>query len=323
MSSYISRNSLLSLVFTLLLPCSLISAEPGRTVMELSGADWTLRLDPGAEWLDDDIHLPPVEVSRLPANPPSMGWERFDFTAGKRVRVPGTVEEHYWGANGNPNGTAGDYRGVSWWSARFRLDPALRGKRIVISFESVNLRAEVFVNRKLVGYDVIGNTPFEVDAGDALNFDGEDRLDIRITDPVGNFDWNDNELFPWGKNLVPGVHGFGGITGRIFLSATDAVHIDDIYIRNSPKITEAEVFATLGNSLGRDQKGKLSLTVRERGNGAVLWKGETPATVPPDGRTFSFTVNAPKAKPWSLSDPRLYVATASFMSADGTIADES
>ncbi|MHB9031127.1 MAG: glycoside hydrolase family 2 TIM barrel-domain containing protein, partial [Candidatus Latescibacterota bacterium] len=47
------------------------------------------------------------------------------------------------------------------------------------------------------------------------------------------------------------------------------------------------------------------------------------ATVPPDGRTFSFTVNAPKAKPWSLSDPRLYVATASFMSADGKIADES
>ena len=74
--------------------------------------------------------------------------------------MPGTVEEHFWGANGNPFGIAGDYRGVSWWSMTFPLDASMKGKCITIAFRSVNLRAEVFVNRRLVGYDVIGNTPF-------------------------------------------------------------------------------------------------------------------------------------------------------------------
>ncbi len=299
-----------------------VAAEPGRWEQEISGPGWKLWLDREAEWIDDDIYLPPVDISAIPSNPPTCGWDGIVYVHDKIVSVPGTVEEHFWGANGNPIGNAGDYRGVSWWSTSFEIDRTLRGKRILLAFDSVNLRAEVYVNGSLAGYDVIGNTPFKVDITSAVRFGKTNSLNIRITDPVGNFNWNDNELYPWGKNMVPGVHGFGGITGKIYLRATDAVHIDDIYMQNKPKPTEAEAFITLGNSSGRQQSGSLALVICEYNNpAALLWEQTIPVTVPEDGKELSIYIKARDAKLWGKGEPNLYVASATFTSDDSAILD--
>ena len=316
------RRTLLFVLICFLFAVYTAVAEPGRWECDVSGEGWKLWLDREAEWIDDDVFMPPVTISSLPVNPPTCGWDRLDYLSDKIVAVPGTVEEHFWGANGNPIGNAGDYRGVSWWSTIFELDSSLRGKRIILTFDSVNLRAEVFVNRKLVGYDVIGNTPFDVDVTNAVKFGAKNSLDVRVTDPVGNFNWNDNELYPWGKNRVPGVHGFGGITGRIHIRATDEIHIDDIYVQNKSSFKEAEAFITLGNSSGSQQKGKLSLVINEyKDPSNVLWEKTIPVTVPPDSKEVSLYVKAPKAKTWNIHDPNLYVASVTFSSDDGTIVD--
>lgn len=316
-----SRFFLITLAVLSLSAASAQSA-PGRFESILSGDNWKLWLDKSAKWIDDEIYLPPFNLAAIPVNPPTCGWDKFSATFDKKVIVPGTVEGYFWGASGNSIGIAGDYRGVSWWSTNFRLDPSLKGKKVIINFESVNLRAEVFVNRKLVGYDVIGNVPFDVDATGAVRFDGDNELAVRVTDPVGNFDWNDNEMYRWGKNMIPGVHGFGGITGRVTLRAVDAVYMDDIYVQNKPNPTEAEVFVTLSNTSGAPKNGKLSLVIHEWKNPAnVLFKKELSASVPSGGDTLSFVVKAPKAQLWNIRDPHLYVAALTFKSSDGSIAD--
>ncbi len=307
------------------------SANPGRWEKEISGTGWRLWLDHAAVWYDDDVFMPPVDISALPVNPPTCGWDNLDKECDKIVNVPGTVEEHFWGNIGGaiPD-VGGNYVGVSWWSKKFTLDPDIRGKRVIIWFESVNLRAEVFVNRKLVGYDVIGNTQFEVDATDAVVFDGENRIDVRITDPVGNFSWNDNILMRWGKNLVPAIHGFGGITGLVIIKTTDPVHIDDIYVQNKPNPKNAEVFITLGNSSGRNIKGNISLVIHEwKKPSQIVWENTTSIAVPSEGREISFNVSAPNAKLWELSGHRtfkqanLYEASVVFTGDDGKIADSA
>jgi beta-galactosidase len=78
----------------------------------------------------------------------------------------------------------------------------------------------------LVGYDVIRNTPFDVNIKNSVLFGSENRLDVHITDPVGNFFWNDNILMRWGDNLIPAVHGFGGITSPVTFIATDDVVVE-------------------------------------------------------------------------------------------------
>ena len=305
------------------------SAFPGRWEKEISGEGWRLWLDHAAEWYNDDIYLPPVDISSLSVNPPTCGWDNLDAVYDKNVTVPGTVEEYFWGEiGGTIPDVGGDYVGVSWWSTTFTLDPNIHGKRIIIYFESVNLRAEIFVNRKLVGYDVIGNTQFEVDATDAVVFEEENRIDVRITDPVGNFSWNDNILMRWGKNLIPAVHGYGGITGPVIIKAVDSVHVNDIYVQNKPDPKKAEVFITLGNSSGVTKKGKISLVIHEwKKPSQIVWQKNVSVSVPPDGEEISLSVNAPKAKLWELAGHRkfkeanLYEASVMFISDDGTVID--
>lgn len=317
------------LVTLLVMTAAAVSAAPGRWESELSGEGWSLWLDYGAEWYNDAIYLPPVDVSSLPVNLPTGGWDALDQGDVRTVAVPGTVEEHYWGEIGGavPN-TGGDYIGVSWWSRTFHVPATLEGKRIVLDFESVNLRAEIFVNHRLVGYDVIGNTPFEVDATSAIRFGGENRIDVRITDPVGDFSWDDNILMRWGDNLIPAVHGFGGITGPVTIRATDAVHVDDIYVQNKPDPKKADVFVTIGNSSGRQVRGNVTLTVHEYGDpAAVVWQRSTNADIPASGGAVTFNVNVPDAKLWELAGYRtykeaaLYVADVTFTAEDGAIMD--
>ena len=299
-------------------------ADPGRTTLDLSGPGWQLWLDQDTEWRNDTVYLPPVSLDTIPDNAPSCGWERLRSVEGINVSVPGTVEQHFWGSNGNPLGIAGDYRGVSWWSRKFPVEEEWDGKRLTLIFESVNLRAEIFVNRKLVGYDVIGNTPFSVNITNAVRYGESNSLDIRITDPVGNFTWEDNDLCHWGPNLVPAVHGFGGITGRIALNITDAVSIEDVYVENTPNITEVTIFSTFINNTSTTKSGKIAVTVHEwQHPERILWSTVQKTAISPPGDVIPIVVSAPEAIPWGIRDPHLYVAKVQWNSDDGTIADTS
>jgi beta-galactosidase len=304
--------------------------QSGRWDQNLSGYKWNLWLDKGASWYDDDIYMPPVDVTKLPVNPPTCGWDALHSGNSLRtVNVPGTVEEHYWGRIGGAT-SEGNYVGVSWWSRKFHLDNNLNGKKITLAFQSVNLRAEVFVNGKLVGYDVIGNTPFEVDATNAVVFGQDNYLDVRITDPVGNFSWNDNNLMRWGKNFVPAVHGFGGITGDIILRATDAVSVSDIYVQNQPDPKKVNIIVTLNNYTGSAKKGQLLLNIHEKGNAnAVVWTKTSQISIPGSTVTVSIPANVPQAELWEISvnksdhKARLYEASVRFTSTDKKIVDNS
>lgn len=296
-------------------------AEPGRWEQDISGNNWSLWLDRDAEWKNDRIFMPPVNMASVPVNEPTCGWDALALLA-HDVSVPGTVEEYHWADNGNPNGTAGDYRGVSWWSTEFDLDTSLRNKKITVRFDSVVLRAEIFVNRKLTGYDVIGNTPFAVDISDAVTFRGINRLDIRITDPVGNFDWNNNHWYPWGENRVPAYHGFGGITGHVYVRATDELSIDDLYIQNKQDPRKVETYVTLANKADREMKGQLTVTFTEWEHPHTeVWKKTLPVTVPVGSNVVSIDAHVPKANLWYHRDPHLYVAKASFTTNDNQVAD--
>lgn len=308
-----------------------LSADPGRWEQTISGSGWRLWLDHAAVWWDDDVYLPPVDISDLPVNTPSCGWDAYEAANGKTVCVPGTVEEHYWGEIGGavPD-DGGDYVGVSWWSRSFVLSEKLRGKRITIHFDSVNLRAEVFLNRQLAGYDVIGNTPFEIDVTSAAVFGGENRIDIRITDPVGNFSWNDNILMRWGDNLVPAVHGFGGITGPVIVRAADDIHIDDIYVQNQPDPRQVHVFAEIGNTIGKTVQGTATLTIHEWRNPAgIVHTQSVPAVIGPDGAVIDFFADCRDAKLWELAGHRtwkqanLYEASVQFITDTETIRDSA
>ncbi|WP_279295424.1 glycoside hydrolase family 2 protein [Paraflavisolibacter caeni] len=293
-----------------------VSAQQGRIVKNISGNNWKLWLDTAAQWKNDVLYTPPVAIQKLPVNKPTGGWAALQSANGKMVHLPATVEEFYWGNNGNPFGVSGNYLGVSWFTTKVALPATLKGKRITLQFESVRFRAEVFVNQKLVGYDLVNSTPFEVDITDAVVYGKENEVAVRITDPNGNFDWRDSQNFMWGAYRTQPTHGFGGITGKVQLVATDKAYISDIFVKNKPKENEVDVAVTTENVSGQPVNGALLIQIKEA-KGAqkmVFQKQYSVQNVADGSNTQTFTIALNDAKLWSVDDPNLYVLTATLKS---------
>ena len=146
---------------------ALAAASAGRESLDLSGRDWSITLDFDAVWENEDLHLPPVDVSTLPVRIPTGGWALLERPQVRGVHLPATVEEYLWGWNGETFGVTGNYVGVSWFETEVDIPADWQGRRVSIDFEAVRFRAEVFVNHKLVGYDLVNSTPFSFDVSDA------------------------------------------------------------------------------------------------------------------------------------------------------------
>ena len=155
---------------------------------------WRLWVDEKAEWKQDAIFLP-EDVSQdadgvvrgagkpLPVNAPTGGWGVLSDAAGIAVTLPGTVEQHFWGKYGagddgkprsytpdeyryaadDPMPQNGAYFGVSWWRREIEIPASMKGKRIFLHVRGARLRAEVYLNEKLVGYSIMEELPFEAD----------------------------------------------------------------------------------------------------------------------------------------------------------------
>jgi beta-galactosidase len=316
---YKKRFSLI--LFTLVSSCLTLRAQDAtRFELNLTNNNWKLWLDTSAEWVNDKLYAPPVDVKTLPVNLPTGGWNALQKAPGKTVHVPATVEQYYWGSNGNTFGLAGNYVGVSWFTTNFTVPVTQKGKRIALQFDAVRFRAEIFINKKLAGYDLVNSTPFEIDITDYVNYGSTNQIAVRITDPNGNFDWRDSQNFMWGNYRTNPTHGFGGITGRVKLVATDKVFTSDVFIKNKPKANEIDVEVTTNNLSDRGVDGTLLLEVKEaKAKGKVVCQKSYPLWKLPIGSsTKSFTITVDNAKLWSVDTPNLYVLNAIWKGPNNT-----
>ena len=228
----------------------------GRQVIDLSGFGWHLMVDKKAPWRDDHL-FPPSEIKNLadlPVNPPTGGWQALNAN-NISVAVPGTVEE-YTTTTDHPR--TNDYLGVSWWYRDIHLPQNLTGKRVVLHFESCRFRAEVYLDGKLVAYDVVSDSPFSADITDAVQGGGKHQLAVRVTNPGGQYHWQDYQTFKWGKYDMPPGRCFGGVTGPVTIDITDQRFVDDLYMQNTAASDSVNAITTIINNVykgGKVQKG--------------------------------------------------------------------
>jgi beta-galactosidase len=294
------------------------TGSPDAVVLDDS---WRLWLDTKASWQNDKLYLPDeVDLTKLPVNSPTGGWDILTDQVGIAVTLPSTVEEHYWGKDPLPTANPSNlrdkvsldspYKGVSWWYRTF-TPPALQPKeRLVFSFLGARLRAEVYVNGQLVGYNCVTEIPFVVDATPALKAGEPNQIAIRITNPGGTFSWGDFGLTKWGDYAYPESHGFGGISGGLTMAVRGPVEIDDLYVANHPDPHTVTLNAEVA-STGPAYQGPVSFEIVDEKNGKQVWTGEAQVNVPAGGRgTISTDATVPDADLWDVGHPALYRAMA-------------
>ena len=294
-------------VFYLLCAFSAHAGE-GRYTIPLTGGGWSLWLDKEASWQNDRLYLPHeiTDLSLLPVNVPTGGWQTLSHNPDAvPVEVPGTVEE-YLTVTDNPRPE--NFRGVSWWYRKITIPADQQKKRFIIYFESVRMRAEVYLDGKLVAYDLIGETPFHVDITDEAKPGKEQLLAIRVTNPGGNFHWQDFDIMKWGEYNIPPSRSFTGIIGRVKLESVNPVFISDIYMQNTPELTKVNAILSFTNETSSSVKQDVELIVNEKGNpDKVVFRQTLKAiSFPAGNHEVTIPVNVPDAKLWDLSTPELY-----------------
>lgn len=320
-----------------------------RVSSRIGGNGWALWLDRDASWKNDSLYLPPVDISKIIVAPPTCGWDKLfsaicpehdvkDVIKNKalslEVQVPGTVEEYYWDALSNNSGlgNTGDYKGVSWWGTNFSVPADMKGKRVKIFFsEGIRQRAEVFVNRKLVGYELVHQTPFEIDVTDVVNYGGNNKLAVRITDPAGNFSWGDYTGDKWGDYLFPQSHGFGGILGVVELRCVSPLYVSDVFVKNKPSLRDIDVDIEVINESAKTLKGNVDVAIVE------AWENNAPVKKPKTmftkslgkvdvktGETvkLTFSASVPDARLWELRNSNMYSVVTTIKDNKGRVIDQ-
>lgn len=294
---------------------------------EIPDSGWRLWIDRDAPYKDDRIYLPAeVDLAKLPVNPPGGGWESLWRADALAVTLPATVEEHFWGAFGQRPYTGDEYRyaeddpvpqngawrGVSWWYREIDIPASAKGQRVFLHIRGARLRAEIFLNEKLVGYSIMSELPIHCDLTGAMRPGERNRLAIRITNPGGRFDWRDSTTMGWGAVKLFASHGFGGLDRGMTLSAhpVDA-HIRDAWVLNTPDPHTVTahmevVFATPPRNVEALKKRATLALLDGQGRARLAAAKLEALTLDGDVATVTFRLRATDAQLWDIDNPILY-----------------
>jgi hypothetical protein len=206
---------------------ALVSSPTNPSELIIPDTGWHLWPDTQASWQNDTLYLPSqVDLSELPVNPPTGGWNQLATSNGITVTLPASVEQYYWGqlslrpfnnsngwveydyANNDPEVRNGAYQGVSWFWRTIDVPASFTGNEVTLHIRGYRQRIEVYVNQQLVGYDLVAETAYDCNIAGALKPGTHNTIAIRITNPGGNYDWIDFQFsqIKWGNyqfRLIP------------------------------------------------------------------------------------------------------------------------
>ncbi len=264
---------------------------------------------------------------------PRRAYRVEALPAGEPIQVPGCWEAQI----DEPYGIV-----TAWYRRAFEVPEDWVGGRVILRFGAVMYACDVYVNGQHVGAHEGGYTPFEVEAGSALQAGPQNDIAVRVTNPVNIITdypvFPEADLAPFDRALaelandeVPSLgeipHGKqtwyssqSGIWQSVSIERRPALALGALQAR--PDVPGSRV--VLGWSL--DSAGEPELP-----NGRIRFD-----VVDPDGAVASAEevalangsargecpLSLTDVQLWDVGLPRLYRARARLLAADGTILDE-
>lgn len=305
--------------------CAMFSAQSAslRQEISLDGPGWRVWLDEKAQWQNDTLYAPGEvpALEKLPISPPTGGWE-VPSRQGIAAATPTCVEQLF--AKGDPGY---QYHGVSWFVKTVNIPAGWQGKTVRLDIARARLRLEVFVNRKLAGYDLCLESPCAFELTKFIEPGKPNELAVRITNPGGSRGFDDTRMTRWGiaykdagcmktppevDRVLPSGRDFAGLD-TLTLTATEPVYLADIFVMNQlPACSRnLEIRATVRNTTAQPAKRTFRVRIGEveKSIKIDLPPGDTAAVIP---------LTVPGAKLWSPDTPNLYTCESVLLNGQQT-----
>src|SRR3954447_9278820 len=208
---------------------------------------------------------------------------------------------------------ASDRGSIGWYRKDFTLPKAPRGASWKLRFESVNYRAQVYLNGHYLGRHEGAFVPFEVGAKYAHG--GGSRLVVRVDNRRRSTD------IPPATDQANGRPGggwwnYGGLLREVYLREVNGVDVQRLLVRPTLRCArcDAKVLfrATVWNATGRKQR------VRARGRVGAPRARFRPKVIPRGAsRTLQAVATVRTPRLWQPGSPHLYNARATASARGG------
>jgi len=245
--------------------------------------------------------------SKAPSHRPAEFWvEGFDDSEFAAIQVPGHLELQGYGqiqyinklypwdahANLRPPQIDWDNNPVASYVRYFDLDPALKNKRVCISFQGVEKAFYVWLNGHFVGYSEDTFTPSDFDLTPYIKETGN-RLCVEVYKQSSASWLEDQDFFR-----------FSGIFRSVWLYAKMPVSVDDLWLNTSLDKDLTTGRMTVRLAVSGEAASSIHCSIIHDADGEI-WSGNLELTEK-NGFLFSQELVLPNVRVWDYGTPELY-----------------
>ncbi len=254
------------------------------------------------EW---SIATDPQNVGR------DQNWFQGPRPDAKKTRVPSIIQETYPA-----------YHGVVWYWRSFQAEPhPYASGRYLLRFNEVDYTAEVWLNGVHLGGHEGADTPFVLDATEAIRPGQNNDLAVRVLNPGdvridGMVLVETPHLDKAVKYTNGNVYDYGGILESVDLILTPAIRITDIYVRPDWKTGSVQIQASLFNATDADHHARLRFAIAGADVIQTIAGDGSTADIHPRDNVLNHEIRIEEFRLWDLQTPYLYRLTVT-VEADG------
>ena len=216
-----------------------------------------------------------------------------------------------------------DFIQEMYYQKTFLIPKSWKNKKILLHFGGVDYESTIYINKKKVGLNKGGSTPFSLDITSNIIENGNNDLKLYIIDkrcagsPEPNFDYrgrgvfrsqndikkwvlNKNRFQPRGKQSTF-KHSYGcyytrttGIWQTVWLEAVNKKYIKNITIQPNVQSSSFIFLPEYSNKISGNLKVEISFNNKK-----------IKSSIIPTSRN-KFAIKIPKPKLWSIGKPNLY-----------------
>jgi len=266
---------------------------------------WHAWFDEAAEWEHHEPPDPRTPLGEIETHQPTVGWDKIEEGM-ESIQVPGTWDSSRPG-----------HRGVVWYWRPLVIPDDWGGRSVWLHFGGVRLCTEVYLDDVLVGYELDGLTPFDVDLTDHVRPGNRYQLAVRVTQPGGTRPGERPRPIAWGETQLPPSHEFGGIWGHVSLVSAHVAHVHGLHVSASEDLSVAQVVCRVVNE-GTERRAWLMASVEDASGTEVASSAETECLLAGESTAdVALEVSIPEPRAWSPEEPYLYVVRVSLRERSG------